>query len=408
MSKKFIYVNTAAEYEESPGAFEETDFLSTSAGAGDAGKPIVLDADGKIDASMIDSADVDHGQLTGLGDDDHTQYILVDGTRAFTGIQSYNTHPTFTTDTQIVDKKYVDDQIAATGTAAEWQDSCIDILLTPPVSPSTGDRYLITGGTATGAWVGQEENIAEWNGSTWDFTTPTTGTYVSVDDETDGLYYFGGSTWQKKFYESTTASTGLEKVGVDIRVNFPADGSLYENGSNELAIQFSTTFNDQRAVAAADLASTANGEGASIIGIEDAGAYFTATDVEGALAELAANAATSGVEYTVGTGGVTKGDLLAVTSNNTVQTKSTLTAATWGVGLAATTEIATATVNSLSNDTVLTGVLTGATAGTRYFWNGTGYSTTAPLGSGQYVWQVGVAKNATDLHVEVMFIKKNA
>src|SRR5690606_30432186 len=27
----------------------------------------------------------DHGALSGLSDDDHTQYILVDGTRAFTG-----------------------------------------------------------------------------------------------------------------------------------------------------------------------------------------------------------------------------------------------------------------------------------------------------------------------------------
>lgn len=31
---------------------------------------------------------LDHGALAGLGDDDHTQYILVDGTRAFTGIQT--------------------------------------------------------------------------------------------------------------------------------------------------------------------------------------------------------------------------------------------------------------------------------------------------------------------------------
>jgi uncharacterized protein (DUF2252 family) len=31
---------------------------------------------------------IDHGTLTGLGDDDHTQYILADGTRAFTGDQS--------------------------------------------------------------------------------------------------------------------------------------------------------------------------------------------------------------------------------------------------------------------------------------------------------------------------------
>lgn len=37
-----------------------------------------------------------------------------------------------------------------------------------------------------------------------------------------------------------------------------------------------------------DLASTANGEGASLVGIEDAAGNFTATNVEGALAELAA------------------------------------------------------------------------------------------------------------------------
>lgn len=34
-----------------------------------------------VDAAVI----TDHGALTGLGDDDHTQYALVDGTRSFTG-----------------------------------------------------------------------------------------------------------------------------------------------------------------------------------------------------------------------------------------------------------------------------------------------------------------------------------
>lgn len=41
------------------------------------------------------------------------------------------------------------------------------------------------------------------------------------------------------------------------------------------------------AVAATDLASTANGLGASLVGLEDADAQITATTVEGALAELA-------------------------------------------------------------------------------------------------------------------------
>ena len=36
----------------------------------------------------FDQSKVDHGSIAGLGDDDHTQYILVAGTRAFTGDQS--------------------------------------------------------------------------------------------------------------------------------------------------------------------------------------------------------------------------------------------------------------------------------------------------------------------------------
>ena len=31
-------------------------------------------------------ADIDHGTIGGLGDDDHTQYSLVNGTRAYTGV----------------------------------------------------------------------------------------------------------------------------------------------------------------------------------------------------------------------------------------------------------------------------------------------------------------------------------
>jgi len=54
--------------------FTETEHLTTSAGGGDSGKPIKLDADGNVDATMINDADVDHGSLAGLLYDDHTQY----------------------------------------------------------------------------------------------------------------------------------------------------------------------------------------------------------------------------------------------------------------------------------------------------------------------------------------------
>lgn len=54
--------------------FTESEHLDVSAGAGDAGKPVKLDADGHIDATMLNDGDIDHGSLSGLGDDDHAQY----------------------------------------------------------------------------------------------------------------------------------------------------------------------------------------------------------------------------------------------------------------------------------------------------------------------------------------------
>lgn len=140
-------------------------------------------------------------------------------------------------------RTFVLSQVAATGTSAEWQASVLDKDLTsPPGAPSTGDRYLIgldtTASVATGAWAGHDGEIAEWDGAQWVFSAPTTGTFVSADDETSGLYYFGGIEWVFKGFESTTASTGLEKVGLDIRVKFEsADPTLETGGSGELKVK---------------------------------------------------------------------------------------------------------------------------------------------------------------------------
>lgn len=133
--------------------------------------------------------------------------------------------------TDAITKSQLDSAIAATGTSAEWQDSVLDRLATPPVSPSSGDRYLVVG-TATGDWVGHEDDIAEYNGVSWVFASPSTGTYVGVDDETDGLYYYGGSAWTKQSYEATTASTGLTKDGNDVQLAASVAGAAlaFDNG----------------------------------------------------------------------------------------------------------------------------------------------------------------------------------
>ncbi len=268
MSRKFLFVDSEGFYTESAGAFEESDHVNTSAGVGDAGKPIVLDAAGKISNTMIDASAIDHGNLSGLLDDDHTQYILVDGTRAFSSDQSM------------------------------------------------GGNKLTNVGDATAA--------------------------------TD-------------------------------------------------------------AVPLGQLDSTATGEGASLVGIEDAAGNFTAVNVEGALAEIAAASTGKGVSYTADAlgSGVSKGDLVYISDNDSADVLS-LSTNKGGVGLADAAVAAGASFTALANDNVVTNILVGATAGDTYFWDGATHTTTIPPGSGSYVWRTGYAKNATDLHIEVKFMKRNS
>lgn len=401
--------------------YRENEFINSSAGAGDAGKPIITDAGGKIDETLIDvsglNALLDHGALLGLSDDDHVQYLKTDGTRNLTGIQSYATHPSFSSDTQLVDKKYVDDLVGGT----EWINSVLDRAITPPGSPTTGDRYLIDGalGTATGAWAGKENQVAQWNGSAWVYTLPTIGMYVSVDDETDGVYLYTGSAWDKKFYESTTASTGLVKVGVDIRIDSSAAGAGLGFSAGVLSVNVDNASleinSDTLRVKALGIKDTmidfGTGAGqvsAADVPIADVGSYTSQTQVEGALQELYSLVGSVGVEYTVAVGGVTKGYPVYISANNTVTEYGALSGTQRIIGLANSTETAASLVKVLANDTIIQGVLSGFTAGQTVYWGGSGFVSAVPTGTAGHVWKLGVAKNTTDLHVEVDFIKRNA
>jgi len=142
----------------------------------------------KINGTVdLANATLDHGDLAGLSDDDHTQYILVNGARSFTGTIGGVT-PTATN--HLATKGYVDSVVQG----LDWQDSVLDKDLTsPPASPLVGDRYLIAN-NATGAWSGHDGDIAEWNGSSWSFTAKNEGMAVWVEDE-NKLYTYNGSSW---------------------------------------------------------------------------------------------------------------------------------------------------------------------------------------------------------------------
>jgi len=68
------------------------------------------------------------------------------------------------------------------------------------ISPMTGDRYVVAS-SGVGDWAGKENNIAEFNGTSWDFTVPKLG-YVVFDLETSSYMQYDGSAWAE--YAHTT------------------------------------------------------------------------------------------------------------------------------------------------------------------------------------------------------------
>jgi hypothetical protein len=120
----------------------------------------------------------------------------------------------------VATESYVATQISNAQLGDKWQESVKDILSTPPGTPSNGDRYLV-GAAATDAWVGKENYIAEWDsvGGAWIFTTPTVGMFVSVDDDPNGIYYFGGAAWSLKAFEVNTAGGGITITDGVVAVN---------------------------------------------------------------------------------------------------------------------------------------------------------------------------------------------
>ena len=127
------------------------------------------------------------------------------------------------TDTEVsTNKDYIDSKVQG----LDWQHSVLDELADPPGSPQEGDRYLIIA-IASGAWAGHEDDIAEYNGSTWDFTSPNKGMAVYIEDVGKQKNY-NGSAWV--MFGSTIDHGNL--VGKDD----PADHSWAEETANKGAV----------------------------------------------------------------------------------------------------------------------------------------------------------------------------
>lgn len=86
-SGKVIVFGDATEQSTAVSGIKNLGDVNNSMSPTDGQSLVWDDGNGYWDASTVSGGggSSDHGTLTGLGDDDHTQYILADGTRAFTG-----------------------------------------------------------------------------------------------------------------------------------------------------------------------------------------------------------------------------------------------------------------------------------------------------------------------------------
>lgn len=185
----------------------------------------------------------------------------------------------------------------------EWQDSALSYITDNTLAPPTenlGDRYILShdGGAPNAAWDGASAgDIVEFDGTNWVALTPTTGTFISADDQSDRLYYWGGSSWEVKLFEATTASTGLTKVGNDIRIDASAagDGIGFAAGVLSVNVDDSTIEIDTDTLRVKadgindthiDFGLGVNQVNASDLPYDNSSSGLTATDTQAAIDEL--------------------------------------------------------------------------------------------------------------------------
>jgi len=157
---------------------------------------------GDIVTYITDTSNIiDHGLLAGLSDDDHIQYILVDGSRAFAGTVSGVTP---IVDAHLATKGYVD----SVAQGLDWQDSVLDIVPLASGVQVTGNRYIAS--TTSGSWT--EDNIYEWNGTSWTETVAVEG-FAAWVEVLDALYVYSNGSWVQ--FGSTVTHNNLSGLEGD-------------------------------------------------------------------------------------------------------------------------------------------------------------------------------------------------
>jgi hypothetical protein len=129
-------------------------------------------------------------------------------------------------------------------------------LTAPPGSPVDGNVY-IPKATATGAWAGKENQLAQWDVNAWKFHVPEEGWICYVRDE-DSLLVYTGSAWTVlagagqaydvgSFIETAPTASQVVLRHVFARSVVFAAGLAPSQGKAEVAATAQTDFDIQKA-----------------------------------------------------------------------------------------------------------------------------------------------------------------
>lgn len=180
-------------------------------------------------APPVDSGVTDHGALMGLGDDDHTQYLLADGSRALGGDWSAGTHkitnlaaPTNANDAA----RLTDIPVAGTtaGTYAEGNDSRLSDDRTASGLRTASTVVAVSSATAPAAGdilVATDSNAARWESPSatalpievWEPRAKPSSAHADDNEFDSSIADF--TDWDHGAYLTNTLDTTSKRLVID-------------------------------------------------------------------------------------------------------------------------------------------------------------------------------------------------
>jgi hypothetical protein len=139
----------------------------------------------------------------------------------YDGTSWVNWVPNYMTAANAYTKAEVDSKVANLTAGLSHEEAVLGMQAAPPANPQLEDLYIVYG-VGTGAWAGHNNELAQWDGTAWKFTTPKANE-THLNEATNSLWHWNGTSWVK-----------VGEVGLRMQVISAAD-------YNALAVKDSST-----------------------------------------------------------------------------------------------------------------------------------------------------------------------